>query len=92
MLDYNQKGTFVAIACGTGVLMFLDLVMYLIRMNIKQIADLSKKAYMLYEDEVFESLANKSFKFILFSCFREQNQVLGKEICETLNDISEKYY
>ena len=25
MLDYNQKGTFVAIACGTGGLMFVDM-------------------------------------------------------------------
>ena len=91
MLEPDQKGTIVGITCGTGVVLFLDLAMYLLRMNIQRAGRTKKKNYLLYGNESFDRLNDKSFKLILFSCFKEQGQVLGQPIFQALHDISEKY-
>eukprot|EP01022_Parablepharisma_sp_SALTPOND_P021219 TRINITY_DN409_c0_g1_i2.p3 TRINITY_DN409_c0_g1~~TRINITY_DN409_c0_g1_i2.p3 ORF type:complete len:524 (-),score=44.47 TRINITY_DN409_c0_g1_i2:3794-5365(-) len=91
MLEPDQKGTIVGITCGTGAVLFLDLAMYLLRMNIQKVGRTKKKHYSLYANETFDRLNDRSFKLILFSCFKEKGHVLGQPIFQALHNISEKY-
>ncbi len=91
MLDPDQKGTIVGITCGTGAVLFLDLAMYLLRMNIQKVGRTRKKNYALYANETFDRLNDKSFKVVLFSCFKEQSQVLAQPLFQALHDISARY-
>jgi len=91
MLNSEQKGTIVIITYGVGVVLFLDLVAYLLRLNINKISIANKTQYILYEDEVFTKLNDKAFKLILVSCFKEQGQAIGQSLCQALYDISNKY-
>ncbi len=78
--------------CGTGVVLFLDLAMYLLRMNLYRAGlKLGKPCYRLFGDEVFDRLTDPSFKLVVFSAFKKQNQVLGEQLFRAAHEISEKY-
>ena len=91
MIDPDQKGTIVGVTCGTGVVLFLDLAMYLLRMVIFKIGRTRKKNYMMFGNETFDRLTDKSFKLILFSCFKEEGQVLAQPLFKALHEFSAKY-
>ncbi len=91
MLEPDQRGTIVGITCGTGVVLFLDLAMYLLRMSIYKLGRARKKTYQIFGNESFDRLNDKSFKLILFSSFKESAQVLARPLFQALHDISQKY-
>lgn len=91
MIGPDQKGTIVGVTCGTGVVLFLDLAMYLLRMMIYKIGKTQKKSYLLFGNETFSRLNDKSFKLVLFSAFKESGHVLGEPLFKALHDISAKY-
>jgi len=86
-----EKGTIVAITCGYPVMFFLDFALYLLRMNIQIVGHTRKKHYAIFGNEVFDRFNAKSFKFILFSSFKENTEVIGEKIFKKLSEISEKY-
>lgn len=91
MLSAEQTGTIAVIAQGVEVVMFLDLVAYLLRLNIHKVSTLKKMQCKLYEDESFSKLNSKSFKLVLVACFKEQGQVIGQAMCQALHEISVKH-
>jgi hypothetical protein len=60
-LGISAKGTHVAFVGGTGVLVFLDLVALLLRMNLG-----------LLDGDSAEILDQKSFKLVLFLSFSKR--------------------
>eukprot|EP00826_Nyctotherus_ovalis_P042621 TRINITY_DN4405_c0_g1_i1.p2 TRINITY_DN4405_c0_g1~~TRINITY_DN4405_c0_g1_i1.p2 ORF type:complete len:156 (+),score=43.94 TRINITY_DN4405_c0_g1_i1:725-1192(+) len=91
MLSTEQTGTIAVITQGIGVVLFLDLVAYLLRLNIHKVSTTNKTQCKLYEDENFSKLNSKSFKLVLVACFKEQGQVIGQAMCQALYEISGKY-
>jgi hypothetical protein len=91
MLESDQKGVVVAVTCGTGVVMFLDLAMYLLRMIVYKVGRTKKKNYLLFGNETFDRLTDKSFKLVLFSAFHDSSHVLGEKLFRALHDLSVKY-
>ncbi len=92
MISPNQKGTVVAIACGTCVVLFLDLAMYLFRMNVYRATQHSQRTYKMFANESFDRLTDPSFKLVLFSSFKRQDNVLGEAFYRALHDLSAKYH
>jgi len=90
-VEPDQKGTIVGIACGTGVVLFLDLAMYLLRMAIYKIGQKSGKTYKLFANENFDRLIDPSFKLVIFSAFKKQDHVLGEPLFLALHDLSAKH-
>ena len=78
-------------ACGTGVVLFLDLAMYLLRMNIYKVGQQQGKTYKMFANENFDRLTDPSFKLVVFSAFKRQDHVLGEPLFKALHDISSKY-
>ena len=97
-IEPNKKNTIVGIACGTGIALFLDMAMYILRMNIYNAGKLRGnlfiiigKTYKIFGNEEFNQLTDPSFKLQLFSSFKKKNQVLGETLFRTLQAISFKY-
>jgi hypothetical protein len=72
-LGIMKSGTHIGFVAGTGSLVFMDFVAYLIRKNL---GILSKE-----EDEMING---KEFKFILFVAFASRNDSLGLGLMEGL--------
>ncbi len=77
-LCLKKSGAHVAFTAGTGILVFVDLVAFLIR---EQLSQLSKEE---------ESAIDKDFKFILFASFPNEGEVIGNALCEGLTNLCEK--
>ena len=90
-LETDQKGTVVGVVCGTGVVLFLDLAMYLLRMNVYKAGLQQGKNYKIFANENFDRLTDPSFKLVVFSAFKRQDHVLGEPLFRALHDISAKY-
>lgn len=90
-IEPNQKGTVVGVTCGTGVVLFLDMAMYILRMNIYSIGKQQGKTYKIFGNENFDRLTDPSFKLIIYSSFKMQNEVLAEPLYKALHDISAKY-
>lgn len=78
-LGLDSTGTHIAFVGGTGILVFIDLVAYLIRLNL----DLLKAG----DDNILDG--NK-FRFVLYASFTNPDEVLGKELIEGLQTICKK--
>ncbi len=89
-VEPNQKGTIVGVACGTGVVLFLDLAMYILRMNIYNAGKKLGKDYKMFANETFDRLTDPSFKLVIFSAFKKQDHVLAEPLFRALHDISAK--
>ena len=81
----------VAIACGTSVLMFVDLVSYILRKNIFKAAKVVKSTYRLFANENFQRLHEENFKFVLMSTFAKRSAVIGRELFEAADANSKEF-
>lgn len=66
----GKTGTYIAFTAGTGILVFLDLVAFLIRKNLKLLTP--------FEDA---QIANKHFTFILYASFPSRAEAVGFDLC-----------
>lgn len=74
-----SDGKHIAFAAGTGALVFLDLVAYLLRKVVS-----TKESYStVFKNETF-GLGNK-FKFVFYVSFRTGKDRLGQEYCKALS-------
>ena len=71
-INLKKYGTQVAFTAGTGILVFMDLVAYLIRKNL----DFANKSG---KEEL-----DSSFKFVLYASFPSQQDSIGADLCEGL--------
>ncbi len=84
----NEGGTVVAVGLGTGTVAFLDLVAYLLRLNVHTQGAKQGKDIRLFGNETFEWLTNPSFKFIFLVSVKLQDEVIGSELCEKLSQFN----
>ena len=96
-LDLQKSGIHIAFTAGTGVLPFLDLVAYMIRLNLGL---LKEKAIVTEENgpqesrrqmvnEVQQQIDFSNFKFLLFTSYRTAREAFGRELCKGLGYITE---
>jgi len=81
-LQMAQKGIHVAFCAGTGALIFLDLVAYLlIKNSFKKLSKvIPENMKQLYDD----------FEFHLYCSWMEKDQAIGLEIMEMLVKVNER--
>lgn len=77
-LGIEPTGTHVAFVAGTGILVFVDLVAYLIRLNLD----------MISEDKGV--LSKTKFKFVLYASFPNRNEAVGLDLVDSLVKLNEK--
>jgi hypothetical protein len=70
-LKIKSVGTHMAFTAGTGIIVFMDLVGYLIRRNLK----------MIKPEKDF--LTDK-FKLVLFASFKNKEMQIGAKLCKAL--------
>ena len=75
-LGIHQEGNHVAFVAGTGILVFIDLVAFLIRQNLGLMNGL---------DNVI--LNKEKFKFTLYASFPKEEEALCMDLLEGLQDI-----
>lgn len=79
-LGLSKEGTHMAFVGGTGILVFIDLIALLIRVNLG-----------LANPESIPILQKGStFKFILYASFASRADAIGLELLEGLRDITQK--
>ena len=78
-LGIQKGGTHVAFVAGTGVLVFIDLVAYLVRQNLD-----------LLRAEDAEILDRPNFKFVLYASFAKREEAVAIELIEGLQEITKK--
>ena len=71
-----RAGTNIAFTAGTGCLVFMDLVAYLIRLNL----GINDK----------EEMVDKSFKFIFYASFPKEADSIGVDMCRGLEELCNK--
>ncbi len=59
----------MAITAGTGIVPFLDIVFYLLRLNINLVAKKEGRNLSIFENEFESPPLDASFKLILFASF-----------------------
>ncbi|CDW77349.1 cytochrome b5-like heme steroid binding domain containing protein [Stylonychia lemnae] len=79
-LDIQRTGTHIAFTGGTGCLVFVDLVAFLLRKSMKSLKP--------SEDNQIDG---DSFKFVLYVSFPKREEVIGLELYEGLVQIQEKF-
>lgn len=60
-------------------------------MNIYNAGKKENKEYKIFANEEFNQLTDKSFKLVLFSCFKQQDHVLAEALFKALHDISANF-
>ena len=81
-------GTIIGIALGTAIVPFLDLVGYLMRMNVYNISTRNEgKSLKMFEDETFEFLSNPTFKLVLFVSVKNVDEAVGLGLLESLAEF-----
>ena len=78
-LNIGKTGTYIAFSAGTGCLVFIDFVAYLVRKNLGL---LSKQ-----EDRQID---DNNFKFVFYVSFNKRENSIGIELIEGLRDLCEK--
>lgn len=76
-LGIEKHGTHLAFCGGTGLLVFVDLVAFLVRQNLG-----------LLNEEDMSILDQESFKFVLYISFPKKEDVVAIEMIEGLRDIT----
>ena len=77
-LDIQSKGCHIAFTGGTGCLVFLDLVAYLLKLNTGIPLSQKKPAF------------DTSFKFVLYVSFQSREESIALELCEGLKKVCEQ--
>lgn len=77
-LMIKPSGVHVAYTAGTGCLVFVDLVAFLVRKNLNRMA--------LNEENQVE----KDFKFVFYCSFPNEQESIGLDLCRGLADLCEK--
>ncbi len=72
-LGISKSGTHVAFVAGTGVLIFVDLVAFLIRLNLG-----------LLNKEDSNIIEKDSFRFVLYVSFPRKEEAVAIELIESL--------
>jgi hypothetical protein len=87
-LDINPstKGSLVFFCGGTGVLPFLDTFAFLLRKAVNSFLP----ALTIFKDETFTDL-NENATFNIYVYFQTKEDVIGKEIFDSLRLIQEKF-
>ena len=78
-LGLNSTGTHIAFVGGTGILVFSDLVAYLVRLNLGLLQE--------GDDNIIDQ---HNFKFVLYASFARPEEVIGGEMLSGLQAICEK--
>lgn len=79
-LGIERSGTHVAYTAGTGILVFLDLVAYLIRRNLG----------LMSESEAAQ-IDDKDFKFIFYASFPSKEEGIALDMCEGLGALCKQH-
>jgi hypothetical protein len=74
-LRVKRNGTHIAFTAGTGCLIFMDLVAYLVKINL-QLGEESKNNYF-----------DNNFKFIFYVSFPRRSECIGYDLCDGLEKI-----
>lgn len=79
----------VAFTAGTGVLPFLDLVAYLIRLNLDSSFGTQRDGQkdMSEIGSPFPGINLKSFKFVLYVSYKSKDEAIGRDLCLGLKTI-----
>lgn len=79
-LGIDPTGTNVAFLAGTGVLVFIDFVAYIMRANLG----------LLEKDEMPVGMFDKAslFKFVLYASFDNRRDAFALELLEGLYEIT----
>ena len=80
-LQLQNNGTYVAFASGTGVLPFMDAIGYLILSLVSQNQN--------YTD-LYSEFPESSFKLIMFSVFRDDQEAVGLDLLQGLTNLCNK--
>jgi hypothetical protein len=90
-LTPKEAGTIVAVGLGTATVAFLDLVGYLLRMNVHTEALKKGLDLRLVGNEIFEWFLNPTFKLIFLVSVKLQDEVIGYELCEKLTHFNREH-
>ena len=87
-LDGSSNGSYLAITAGTGLLPFMDIVLYLFRRNLKIYGAAINKDFEGIKYEPMD-LLGKDFKFELWGNFRKSEEVIGLKYLLAAAKLSE---
>lgn len=74
-LGLKREGTHIAFVGGTGVLVFMDLIAYMLRQNLGLLTEKSP-------------ICGSTFKFILYASFPSRKESIGLDLLEGLNNLT----
>ena len=77
-LGIEKDGVHMAFTAGTGILVFVDLVAFLVRVNLG----------LLKENE--KGLIGKDFKFIFYVSFPNRTDSVALDLVEGLDELTKK--
>ncbi len=72
-LNLNPSGTHLAFVGGTGVIVFMDLIAYLIRLNLGLLK--------VGDDNILDK---DTFKFVLYASFAKPEETIGGDLLNGL--------
>ena len=89
-LSPSPKGLIVAVICGTGVLMWLEVVSYMLRKAVYEYGKCKLKNYKIFKNETFDDLTEPNFRLILFSSFNNAEEAVGMNEFQRMSDIMKR--
>ncbi len=79
-LGIEKSGTHIAYTAGTGILVFVDLIAYLIRRNLG----------LMSEPEASQ-IDDKDFKFIFYASFPSKEEGIAMDLCQGLDALCKQH-
>jgi len=86
-MQRDFEGTIVIFALGSSIIPFLDLIAYLIRLNVYNVSLKKGKPAKIFEDENFLYFSNPNFKLVLFYSVKSLDESYGVDLCKKLADF-----
>jgi len=87
----DLDGTIVILALGSSIVPFMDLMAYLIRLNVYNVSLMQGKPIKLFEDENFLHCTNPDFKLALFYSVRSIEEGYAVDLFKKLVDFNSQY-
>jgi hypothetical protein len=90
-LDLTTKGTIMLVVGGIGIMMFLDIIAYIFRLNANKIGEMTGKKYKVFDNEEFEDLTDPAFKLVVFASNKSIQHVPLYSMLKTMQKWKDKF-
>ena len=90
-LEPGAEGTYIALTAGTGIVPFMDLILYMLRRGLFRAGRDENRILQIFNNEFQQLAVSDDFRLIVWASFSEEDEVIGLKYMRILEHLSKDY-